>query len=502
MKKITAFIFLSFLSHSISATTFDMNDGYTHAYLEILRLRFETAHSLINAEYKKDPLNAANLYLNSYIDFLKVVITEEDTHYDNLLANKPERIERLEEISHKSPWRLYSLAQLNLQSGIASLKAGEYFKAAIDINRAYNQFKENDNKFPGFKPNKAGLGLLHVLIGTVPDSYTWLTGALGMEGNVNRGLKELKEILTANPAGNPYPFLFNECLFLSTFVTFNLAGSLENKDALMRLLENEKISKEVKSNPMLIYAVSSFYSHQAQNDRAIELLINRPLDKSYFPFQYLDYLTGVALLNKLDPKARIYLLRYVTSFKGKNFIKSAYQKLAWSFLCEGDTSNYTVYISRIGEFSTGDLDNDKEAIKEFKQKSVPHPELLKTRLLFDGGYYTRAEEQLKFIKPELLQPVEKVEYLYRKARISHMRGKLDQAKYTYHETYRKGKYFKNYFAANSLLMLGNIYETEGNSKQALWCYRECLKLDFDEYRTSIEQKAKAGINRLSKIEEK
>jgi tetratricopeptide (TPR) repeat protein len=497
MKKIIALILLVIISTSVSATTFVMNAGYTQAYLEILRLRFGTANALINAENKKDPSNAAYLYLHSYIDFLKVVITEEDKDYIKLVANKSSRIKLLEKISHESPWRLYSLAQLNLQSGIASVKAGEYFKAAVDINKAYSQFKENDKKFPGFKPNKAGLGILHVLIGSIPDSYTWVTGVMGMEGNVNKGFKELKEILTTSQTGDPYPFLFNECLFLSTFVTYNLAVSVENTEVMIQLLQNEKISREVKNNPMLIYAASSFYSHQGHNDKAIELLTNRPLDKSYFPFHYLDYLTGVALLNKLDPKARIYFLKYVTTFKGKNFIKSAYQRLAWSFLSEGDTSSYSTYISRIGVLGATEMENDKEAAKEFKKKSAPNPELLKIRLLFDGGYYSRAYELLSSIKSELLQPVEKVEYLYRNARINHKLGSLEQAKKLYNETYMKGKYFRNYYAANSILILGNIYEDEGNKKQALWCYRECLKLAFDEYRTSIEQKAKAGINRLT-----
>lgn len=497
MKKIILLLFLVILASGASAKSFIMTTGYTQAYLEVLRLRFETAASLINAESKKDPSNAASIYLLSYIDFLKAVISEEDKYYKVLLANKSARLKQLETVSHDSPWHLYSQAQLNLQSGIASVKTGEYFKAAIDINKAYGQFQENNKKFPAFKPNKAGLGLLHVLIGSIPDTYKWVTGILGMEGNINNGLNELTEILIKSQKENAYPYLFNECLFLSTFVTFNLADNDENTDALMHLLESEKISKEIRNNPMLIYAASSFYSHEGKNDRAIELLTNRPLDKSYFPFHYLDYLTGIALLNKLDPKARVYLLRYVTNFKGRNFIKSAYQRIAWSFLTSGDSIAYHTYISRIKLFGAAEMDNDKEALREMKRNSLPHPELLKIRLLFDGGYYSRAEDLLKTMKPELLIPTERIEFLYRSARIQHKKGNISNAKELYSNTYKQGKNYTMYYAANSILNLGNIYEKEGNFKQAIWCYRECLNLDFNEYRTSIEQKAEAGINRLS-----
>lgn len=497
MKRIIISGCLILLTTGLSASSFIMNGEYTQAYLEILRLRFGAANTIISTQSKKDPSNAANLYLLSYIDFLKVVITEEDKDYDALMENKPARVNRLENVNPKSPWRLYALAQLNLQSGIASVKAGEYLRAAVDINRAYSQFKENDKKFPGFKPNKAGIGLLHVLIGSIPDSYTWVTGILGMEGNVSKGLKELKDVLTTPSEENPYPFLFNECLFLSTFVTFNLSVSNENNEALFQLLQNETVSKEIIKNPMLIYSAASFYAHQGKNDKAIELLTKRPLDKSYFPFHYLDYLTGVALLNKLDLKARIFFLKYVTTFKGENFIKSAYQRLAWSFLTEGDTANYRTYISRIGMLGGIQMDNDKEAVKEWKGKSMPHPELLKIRLLFDGGYYSRADELLKTVNEDNLSQLERIEFLYRSARINHKKGDLVKAKEYYLETYNKGKNFRRYYAANSILNLGNIYEEEGKSKQALWCYRECLNLDFDEYRASIEQKAEAGINRLN-----
>lgn len=498
MKKIIVSVCLILTTTGLSASTFVMNEEYTRAYLEILRLRFDAANVIISDQSRKDPSNATKHYLLSYIDFLKVVITEEEKDYNALMENKPERIKSLETVNLRSPWRLYSLAQLNLQSAIASVKAGEYLRAAIDINKAYGQFKENDKKFPDFKPNRAGMGLLHVLIGSIPDSYTWVTGILGMEGDVKKGLNELKEVLSINQAQNPYPYLFNECLFLSTFITFNLSVGNENTDALSQLLQTEKVNKEIRNNPMLIYSASSFYAHQGKNDKAIELLTKRPLDKSYFPFHYLDYLTGVALLNKLDPRARVYFLKYVTNFKGENFIKSAYQRLSWSFLTEGDTASYLTYISRIGMLGGVRMDNDKEALKELERKSIPHTDLLKIRLLFDGGYYTRAIGVVSTVNEDKLKETEKIELLYRKARINHKQGNLKKAKEIYLETYNKGKTSRQYYAANSILNLGNIYEEEGKIKQALWCYNECLNLDYEEYRISIEQKAEAGINRLNR----
>jgi hypothetical protein len=497
MKKLLIACLMFSLAGQLTAAHFDMTPAYSKAYLEILRLRFGTACSIMNHEKEKDPSNVADAYLMAYLDFLKTLISEEDQNYATLQKNKIVRIKKIESVSSISPWRLYALGQLNLQSGMASAKTGDFVKAALDIKKAYSQFSENQRRFPAFKPNKAGMGLLHVLLGTIPESYRWITGLFGMEGDVKEGLSELQSLLTSVSTDNEYPYLYNECIFITTFITFNLTITDDSEASMLHVLENDKTSREIKNNPLLIYAVASFYSNRGMNDKALALLSGRPLDNSYYEFHYLDYLTGVTLLNKLDKSARIYFLKYITNFKGKNFIKASYQRLAWSYLIDGDFAGYKKFISRVKLFGDDKMDNDREALNEANRNTIPDLRLLKVRLLFDGGYYEPAEKLLNQLSPITLSEQGNVEYLYRTARINHKKGDLLKAKHLYYETYTKGKAFTTYYAANSMLNLGNIYEQERNSRQALWCYKQCFILDFNEYHNSITQKAKAGINRLS-----
>jgi hypothetical protein len=46
------------------------------------------------------------------------------------------------------------------------------------------------------------------------------------------------------------------------------------------------------------------------------------------------------------------------------------------------------------------------------------------------------------------------------------------------------------------LQLGNIYEQRGNKPKAKEWYQKCLWLPPHDYRNSIEQKAKAGLERV------
>lgn len=498
MRKAIFIIVLIFLPGLIPASNFTLTKGYQQAYQEVLRLRFGLAYKLIEQEKKTDPHNKAYVYLINYMDFLKVIISEDEKSYDMLLKNKAARIKQLEMVSKKSPWQTYSLAMINLQSGISRVKFGDYANAALDVNKAYRQFSSNRKLFPNFKPNKAGLGLMHVLVGSIPDSYKWVTGILGMEGDVDGGLQELQSLLIEPSKDDPYPFLYTESLFITTFITFNLADNTSNRQIIYETLQSDKLKEELKINPLIIYGISSFYLDQGKNDAALTLLQDRPTGKSYYDFRYLDYLTGLAMLNKLDPNARVYFLRFVTMFKGRNFIKSAYQRLAWSHLIEGDKAEYSKYLSRVLILGHLDIDSDKEAQKEAKRNKTPHEELLKARLLFDGGYYTKAEGILASVNQESLTEHENLELLYRKARIHHSSGEIEKAKVEYMQAYHKGKNSTTYFAANSLINLASIHEKEGNNKQALWCYKTALTLEFDDYKTSINQKAKAGINRVGK----
>ena len=118
-------------------------------------------------------------------------------------------------------------------------------------------------------------------------------------------------------------------------------------------------------------------------------------------------------------------------------------------------------------------------------------------MLFDGGYYSKADSVLKIIDREKLDADEKVELNYRLARVAHMEGKIEKAKKYYAETIENGSFSERYFAGNSALKLGEIYEQENNRQKALFYYELCLNIDFDEYENSIHSKAKAGIERLS-----
>ncbi len=493
MKQLTIFLVLVLSAISAKAS-FTFNENCKQAYADMMCLSFARAETRMQSEKKQNPDNQVPYIIDNYIDFLKVMIGEEEKDFINLKENKDSRLQKLARQGNDSPWYLYSQSLLYLQSGVARVKFGEYVNAGLEINRAYRLLIENQRKFPDFVMNKAGLGILHTLIGTVPSKYRWAVRSLQFEGTIPEGNSEIAEAYLQVSSDPQLSFLLPETIFLYTFVTLNLSADIPEALNLVKKFTTSPHAKIIDESPLLTYAFANIYSHAGMNDRVIEMLTEYPRSSDKYPFYYLDYMLGVAKLNRLDSDAPYPLLNFLGNFKGKNYIRSAYMHLSWYYLIVNDPQQYNTYIERIKIRGNNQVDNDREALDFAKNNTKPDMPLLKARLLFDGGYYASAKHELDgYIAKD---PKSAIEYTYRLGRIYHSWGKTDEAISYYSQTIEKGEKLPYYFAANASLQLGIIFEKRDDFKQARKFYSKVLGMSFDEYQFSIKNKAEAGLNRI------
>ena len=493
MKQLTIFFFVLFVSISAKAS-FIFNDNCKQAYTDMMCLRFEQAGNRMQSEKKINPENQVPFIIENYIDFLKVLIGEEEKDFIHLKNNKESHLQKLARTGADSPWFLYSQSLIYLQSGFARIKFGEYVNASLEINRAYRLLIENQRKYPDFVMNKAGLGILHSLIGTVPAKYRWAVRSLQFEGTIPEGNSEIKEAYEQVSSDPQLSFLLPETAFLLTFVTLNLSADIPSALSLAEKFNTTPLSKIAQQSPLIIYSLANIYSRAGDNDIVIKLLTDCPRTADRYSFHYLNYMLGIAKLNRLDKDACYPLLNFLGSFKGKNYIRSAYMHLSWYYLIQDDQQKYKTYIERIKLRGNDQVDNDREALAFANKNIKPDLTLLKARLLFDGGYYARAKQELDGYKTSDMKSG--IEYTYRLGRIYHSWGKPDEAILYYLETIKNGEKLPYYFAANSSLQLGIIYEKRSDFKQAKLYYSKVLDMDFDEYHFSISNKAQAGLNRI------
>jgi tetratricopeptide (TPR) repeat protein len=200
----------------------------------------------------------------------------------------------------------------------------------------------------------------------------------------------------------------------------------------------------------------------------------------------------------LDPDADLYFIRFLKNFRGQNYIKSGYQKLAWTFLLKGNIPKYEEYIGKALNRGALLVDNDIQANREAKYKEQPNIILLKTRLLSDGGYTDRAIHLLldQSVKSVVKTPKDLLEYNYRLGRIYQQSGNQSEALKYFGITMRDGAGQSWYFAENAALQSGIIYEQNKEYRNAAQCYRLCLSMKNTEYKNSLDQKARLGMKRI------
>jgi len=491
MKKLFFIVLFSLFFGSAFATEWDFNKNCQQAYTATLSLKFDTADSLLFLEKTNNPTNVCIDFVENYRDFLEIFISEDKQLFTQRQSMQKQRLERFEKLGADEPFKNFGLAAINLQWAFSRLKFGEYFKAAFEIRRAYLLLEENRQLFPGFAPDLLGSGVLNALIGAVPPKYNWILQLASLQGSVEKGREQLYELLHASQSNPKLKIWQEETLFYLSFIELNLAASPESAVKLLKKFDEI----DSKSN-LMVYARVNILMKNGSNDQAAKLLASRSQDRSVYEFHYLDYLQAETFLRKLSPEAKSFYQRYLNDFRGKNYRADAIRKIAWISLINGDSTAYKAQIKQVFKETPGDVGADKDALREAESGLVYHPVLLKARLLFDGGYYDTANKLLRQVNPEHLNFHDRLEYYYRLGRIMDENGDTKTALDYYAQTLDLGAESKYYYAANAALKSGELYERQGNFKQAKYFYNRCLKLDPESYGNSIHQKARTGLLRL------
>lgn len=493
MKKLFLSFILVFSLHHLVAQELHFDDSLRLSMENIFSLKISDARSLLSAYKLNHPENRWVDYEENYADFLEVYISEDKNLFNQKQDFISERYDRISDLPEENPYRLWMMANMNLQWALVRLKLGQIFQAGWAINKAYRQINQNQNTFPDFVPNGLTLGMLHIMIGMVPDQYQWGLKLVSMQGTVSQGKKEIYSVLESSLNDPQYSFLKNEALFDMSFMALSLSPNHQEIDRFKKLL-----AQVSDKNLQMDYLKAQILMKTGQNDAALHLLDKALAMKGYYPYYFLHYMKGDCLLRKLDLSADSAYRYFVRHFQGVNYVKDAWRKRAWVALLKGDTLGYHRMMDSVIEYGGKYVDADKQAYQEAQSNRIPNVSLLKARVLFDGGYYEKAKNVLDVLGRSPMTPEEQLERTYRYARIAHHQKNWSEAKKEYRRTIEAGRYSPSYFVGNAALKLGEIYETEDSLKQAEYYYNLCLQLNFKAYRAGTKGVAKENLSRVQK----
>lgn len=479
-------LILVFCSWSVSG---QKGKSVEEVYELIYSLKLDEAKSEIAILEKSNISPVVVSHMENSCDFYRLFFSENPVEYENLRDIISERVSWVDADKVTSPEEYAGMLDMALQQTILCIKFNEYWRAGVLVFRLQKLWSGFSEKYPRHILKYKYNGLLLLVFGSIPDEYGIITDILGMEGDINKGIQMLEKFYSETNENR----IENSIILALCYNHF-----LSSPEKGMGLIEKEFASDF--SNPLIRYVYCSLLFDAGKSNKVSAILKDNPQTDSEQPIQYFHYMNGMSQLYNLNTGAEKELLAFVDEFEGLHFIKAAYLKLFWNACLIGNDQKKSFYSQKVLTEGNALIEPDKQAVAEIEKRKHPNTELLKARLLFDGGNYDQAVNLLKNLDSAVstLSTEDQIEYFYRLARVYDKSKKFEQALAGYSRVLELGKESEVYYIAYSAYCIGKIYEDAGKVESAEKFYKMCLGLNSAEYKNSIEQKAKAGLSRLKK----
>ncbi|WP_018344914.1 tetratricopeptide repeat protein [Cytophaga aurantiaca] len=478
-------LFFSFPSYS----SYYFNTELESAYKEILQLKLSEAKARIATEQVRDPHNGIAIYLRSLAETTGLLFSEDLSEYERLKSGESAYLKLIQSNNlPSSPYHKFCLAEIKLQWAFTQMKFNDEVSAALSTKQALVLLNENLKAFPTFVPTKKSLGLLNIIIGSIPNSHAWLASSLGFKGNVTTGMQMIQEVIDSKT-------IYLQEGYLIKIITEQY---ILNRDSNMESMK--QLFSRYPNNILYGYIYASILSKHGNSSDALTIIETISVEDNYLSLPFIDYLHGDLLMQQGKyVAARFYFNRYINTFKGKNLLKDATYKLFLSYWLKDEDATAMTYWKSIQTVGQSTFESDKYAQKIALSNELPNKQLAKIRLFTDGGNFTQAFEIYNATNlSDLTTKKDKIEYYYRAARLYQKTGRQNECIQYYKKVISLSAETKNnfYYAPNSSLQLGYIYTQLKNYTVARSYFHQAIAYKNHEYENSIEQKAKIALNEI------
>lgn len=480
------------------AQDFVWTPGLQRAYADLLKLKVQPARQQLSTEPGR---NGIRIYADDYADMLTLLFSDDEKAYANMADREAGRLDQLNDLDEHSPWSRVTQAEVRLHWAFVKLKFGEEVSACWDVIKAYKLLSENQKLFPDFLPTYKTLGVLHVMIGAAPDKYTWVATLLGLRGNVALGVQEIRR-------AQQDPTCRLEAQLIELMIrAYVLQFSGTDAVALRTLVQ------EQPDNALLNFLAAAIQMKNGQSESARHYLLNRPGSSNsplspYLSIPIVDNMLGDIYLQKGQFSTAItYYQRFLNQYKGQNFLKDTYYKQFLCYWLNNQLNPKTrALLQRVETVGRTTVESDKAAQKFAGSflKRGPSPNqrvLMQARLSCDGGYLDSAFAYLRpHVENRFTGVAERAEFNYRMGRIQQRRSEADAAVPYFTRAIvlcaQNDETDKLSFGATAALQLGYVYQQKKDSKRARQYFQKALSYKHHEYKNSIDNKARAGLNSL------
>ena len=469
---------------------YEVNENCTKAWEALLDLRINTAKEIVEQEINNNPDNYYAYYVAQNCDAFELMINATPVGYEEFKENYYDRREIMDDMDTESPYYLACESEMQLQMGIFNIINGDKLAGLRRAYSAYKKIYKNLEKYPDFQMGYKLDGMLNVAISNLPPFVSWAANTFGVSGDDQVGYDILKT----------YFSYFNETPGLKQeAVLYTILAHKLNKDPIGAYQFTTSIDSTYFDYHLLKYFYANVAYRSGNNEEALKIFSTFNPDTLEVDFNPYNYLYGKIMLRKLDSSAIRYFTKYLKQNEKKDNLKEINYKLALAYLINGNNAKFLEHKKLACELGDDITERDREAMYDCSLEYIPDANLLKAKLLLDGGYNNRADtilQKYSSINHDNLQSPYTLEFYLLKGRYEYQTNNNINAIIFFEKVLNLGQDQKYYFASEAAMYLGLINENE-NPEKAIYYLKKARELYHSDYYEYIDEISKKRIKSLS-----
>ncbi len=447
-------------------------------------LRFQDGNTLLARYYPAE--SAENIRLGALREFLTALLWQSEHANSRFFLKADYWGKRLISMKVKSPASLAASVELNVYRAVLSSQFSDFRESASALMQAYRDLTKHRADLGEVQWNRLS-GIMGVLFNQVPEQAWKYLKLAGIRPAALRGFDGLREYFSLASPGSADQ-LEGYLLLVTAYKEFS-----PDPGAAWKFAETK--TGLFSMNPLVRYQNALSALKAGNNAQAINLLATGATTVP--PFPTWDYQLGRCYLHSLDPRAAHYLERFLKSKGTETYLHAGYLRLGWHYWLNGDSEGAGRCFVSAGSLPEARSVYDKQAIREMQEQPRPDGELLKLRLLFDGGDFERCLSACSSLERSGVLPAASLgELNYRRARSYQRLNRRDEAILAFESVISRKEDVKSYLLPNSALQIGYLYKEKGQKDLARKYFQLSLDLNQYGYRDGINRQAQAALREL------
>jgi len=469
---------------------YEVTDNCRQAWMLAMDLKIDEARAKLKQELIANPDNYYALYLEQTCDVFRLMINSSDQEYSAFLKSYEEKRAIMDGKDEQSPYYLACAAEMDIQVTVFQVMHGAQLSALRKGYSAYRKVYKNLEKFPDFPQNKKLDGFFNVAIANMPPFVKWAISFFGVTVDMDYGFRTIQSY---------YEEQKNSKGLNAEAALYMILAAKINKTPERVYEFTRTLGPDVARTFIHTYFRANIAYRTGRNEEALATLqMDKPSDEELSGIIY-DYLMGKILLRKLDPHAGHHFKRYLSHLEKQEYRKEMHYNLALVHLIQGDREGYRKQCGIVKSEGMDLNERDREALYDASLDYAPDVNLIKARLSLEGGY---RETFLRYMLAFDANPSQglpyRLEYAFLKARDDASQKNNPAAIRGFTQVIEQGEDADYFFACESALRLGWIYQLTGRKDLAIESFRKSIDLYRNEYYEYIEDKARKGLASLEK----